>query len=63
MIFDNAKLRSVVPDYVATVRFEQGAREIVAWYEADPSRQQIDEHLNSVMDSLIETYRPRPPAR
>src|SRR3954469_10996000 len=38
MVFDNAKLRSVVPDYLATVPFEQGAREIVAWYDEDASR-------------------------
>ena len=60
MIFDNAKLRSVVPDYVATVRFEQGAREIVAWHDADPSRQQVDRRLGAVMDNLVEAYRPRP---
>src|SRR4051812_882037 len=63
MIFDNAKLRSVVPDYVCTVPFEQGAREIVAWYDADPSRQQVDERLDAVMDTLVEAYRVRPPRR
>ena len=63
LIFDNAKLRSVVPDFVATVRFEQGAREIVAWYDADVSRQQVDERLDAVMDTLVEAYRPRPPER
>jgi nucleoside-diphosphate-sugar epimerase len=58
MVFDNAKVRSVVPDYVATVPFHQGAREIVAWYDEDPSRQQIDPALDAVMDRLVETYRP-----
>src|SRR5665648_888550 len=38
MVFDNDKLRTVVPDYVATVPFEQGAREIVEWFDADPAR-------------------------
>jgi nucleoside-diphosphate-sugar epimerase len=57
MIFDNAKLRSVVPDYVATVRFEQGAREIVAWYDGDPARQRSDAHLDAVMDRLVDTHR------
>jgi nucleoside-diphosphate-sugar epimerase len=52
MIFDNAKLRSVVPDYRATIPFEQGAREIVEWYDADPSRQQVDARLDAVMDAL-----------
>src|SRR5919112_1777248 len=63
MVFDNAKVRAVVPDYVATVRFEQGAREIVAWYDADPSRQHVDQRLDAVMDTLVEAYRPRPPER
>src|SRR4051812_47521375 len=60
MVFDNAKLRSVVPDYLATVPFEQGAREIVAWHDEDPSRQRIDPRLDTLMDRLVETYRVRP---
>jgi nucleoside-diphosphate-sugar epimerase len=57
MVFDNSKLRSVVPDYVATVPFHSGAREIVAWYDEDPSRQQVDRDLDAVMDRLVDTYR------
>jgi nucleoside-diphosphate-sugar epimerase len=60
MVFDNAKLRSVVPDYLATVPFEQGAREIVAWYDQDPSRQRVDPRFDTLMDRLVETYRVRP---
>jgi nucleoside-diphosphate-sugar epimerase len=60
MLFDNAKLRSVVPGYVATVPFEQGARDIVAWHDEDPVRQRVDARLDTVMDRLVETYRPRP---
>jgi nucleoside-diphosphate-sugar epimerase len=56
MVFDNSKLRSVVPGYLATIPFEQGAREIVAWHDEDPSRQQIDARLDAVMDKLVETY-------
>jgi nucleoside-diphosphate-sugar epimerase len=56
MVFDNAKLRGFVPDYVATIPFEQGAREIVAWYDEDPARQRVDARLDAVMDKLIETY-------
>jgi nucleoside-diphosphate-sugar epimerase len=57
MLFDNAKLRSVVPDFVARIPFEQGAREIVAWYDEDPARQQSDARLDALMDKLVETYR------
>jgi hypothetical protein len=60
MVFDNTKLRSVVPDFVATIPFAQGAREIVAWYDEDPARQEPDARLDAVMDTLVERYRPTP---
>jgi nucleoside-diphosphate-sugar epimerase len=58
MVFDNAKLRAVVPGYCAIIPFEQGAREIVAWYDGDPARQRIDARLDGVMDKLAAAYRP-----
>ena len=58
MVFDNSKLRSVVPDYRATIPFEQGAREIVAWHDEDQARQHADPRIDAVMDKLIDAYRP-----
>ena len=58
MVFDNAKLRSVVPGYRPVTRFEQGAREIAAWYDEDPARQQISPRIDAAMDKLISLYRP-----
>jgi nucleoside-diphosphate-sugar epimerase len=57
MVFDNSKLRSVVPDYRAVIPFEQGAREILAWFDQDPSRQQVDARMDTVMDKLVAAYR------
>jgi len=57
MVFDNSKLRTVVPDFCATIPFEQGAREIVGWHDEDPARQQIDERLDALMDKLVATHR------
>ncbi|MEJ3747523.1 SDR family oxidoreductase [Actinomycetes bacterium KLBMP 9797] len=59
MIFDNAKVRSIVPDYVATIPFARGAREIVAWYDADPARQVVDRRLDALMDQLVARWRVR----
>ena len=61
MIFDNTKVRRLVPDYVAVVGFHQGAAEIVDWYDADPSRQVVDTALDATMDQLVATigYRGR----
>jgi len=57
MVFDNSKLRSVVPDYCATVPFEQGAREIVQWHDGDPGRRQVNQHIDALMDTLAGGYR------
>jgi nucleoside-diphosphate-sugar epimerase len=57
VIFDNGKLRAVVPDYVATIPFWRGAREIVAWHDADPSRQVVDPEVDRLLDRLSERYR------
>jgi nucleoside-diphosphate-sugar epimerase len=53
MIFDNSKVRRLVPDYTAVVGFHQGAREIMDWYDADPSRQQVDPAMDATMDRLV----------
>jgi len=59
MIFDNAKIRSIVPNFAATVPFDVGAREIIAWHDADPARRTIDRTIDAHMDTLVAAYRPR----
>lgn len=54
MIFDNSKIRRVVPDFRPSIPFARGAEEIMAWYDADPARQVVNEEVNRLMDLLIE---------
>jgi nucleoside-diphosphate-sugar epimerase len=56
VIFDNAKVRALVPDYVATIPFAQGAREVVAWHDEDPARRAVDERVDALMDDLVVRY-------
>jgi nucleoside-diphosphate-sugar epimerase len=56
MIFDNSKLRSVVPGWHARVPFERGAREIIDWHLADPARQVVDPELDATMDKLAADF-------
>jgi nucleoside-diphosphate-sugar epimerase len=56
MVFDNAKVKSVVPGWRAVVPFERGAREIARWYTAEASRQVVDEKLDALMDKLAAEY-------
>ena len=57
MIFDNTKVRRLVPDFVARVPFHEGAREIIDWYDEDPDRQRVDEALDATMDRLVAAHR------
>ena len=55
-VFDNSKIRRFVPGYCATVPFSQGIRRTIAWLQADPARQQIDDAVNARWDKLIGAY-------
>jgi nucleoside-diphosphate-sugar epimerase len=52
-VFDNSKIKSLVPEFVATVPFEQGAREIIAWRDEDPARRVVDADLDRAIDDLV----------
>jgi len=53
VIFDNTKVRSVVPEYRAVTPFWKGAREIAEWHLASPDRQKVDADLNARLDALV----------
>lgn len=53
MIFDNTKIKKLVPDFAATTPFSRGIEEIINWYDADASRQLVDERLDELMDKII----------
>ena len=57
MVFDNSKLRTVVPEYRATIPYEQGAREVLAWYDEDASRRVVNPTMDALVDSLVDKYR------
>jgi nucleoside-diphosphate-sugar epimerase len=56
MIFDNTKIKRLVPDYVAAIPFAQGAKEIVAWFDGDPANRVVDEKLNQTIDRILAAY-------
>lgn len=59
LVFDNGKLRRLVPDFVCTTTFAEGAREIVAWFDANPAWKVSDPDKDAAMDWLAEAWRPR----
>jgi len=50
--FDTTRIKRLVPGWVATTPFSEGAREIADWYLADPARQTVDAELDAAFDRL-----------
>ena len=56
VMFDNTKIKHVVPGWSARIPFHRGAEEILAWYLGDPARQKVDEKFDKLEDDLIAKY-------
>jgi hypothetical protein len=54
LVFDNTKLRRVVPRFQAKVSFAEGVRASIAWCEADPARQKID--ANATVERILSAW-------
>lgn len=52
VLFDNAKIKRFVPDFVCATPFSRGAEEIMAWFDADKSRQVVDPQFDRAMDEV-----------
>ncbi len=55
-VFDNAKLRRLVPGYRARVPFAEGIRQTVRWFDEDPRRQDVDHEANALWDHVAAIY-------
>ncbi|MEQ9310437.1 MAG: SDR family oxidoreductase [Balneolaceae bacterium] len=55
-IFDNAKIKSFVPGYKATIPFRDGFKDTLAWFEAEESRMVVNPKTNAMMDKIINAY-------
>lgn len=54
--FDNSKIKRFVHDYACEVNWAVGLRRALAWFEAHPEFQTIDQEMNSVWDQIISSY-------
>jgi len=53
VIFDNSKIRRFVTDFAPAIPFATGAREIMAWHDANPARQVVNASVDHAMDALV----------
>ena len=54
VIFDNSKLKRVVPGYQATIRFEQGIRKTLDYILSHEEYQTLDEEFDRWCDKVID---------
>lgn len=56
-VYDTSKIKRLVPGWEARTTFADGVAEAVAWFEADPSRQRVDDAANAMLDRVAAIYR------
>lgn len=55
-VFDNSKIKSLVPEFAATVPFAEGIKRTIEWFEAHPDKCSEDEAWNEQMDRIIAAH-------
>jgi len=53
MVFDNAKIKALVPDFGTTVHYADGAAEQIAYFDEHPDRQIVDAVADAAFDRLV----------
>jgi len=57
VVFDNSKIKRAVPDYKAKASFRDGIVQSIAWHDADPARQKVDQGVNAALDRMVAVHR------
>lgn len=52
-LFDNSKIKRLVPSFKASIPFAEGIKRTLAEFEAEPSRQLIDAETHQLIEDLI----------
>ena len=58
-IFDNAKIKQFVPEFVCRKNFATGIRESIAWLRSHPEDQALNPKTDAMIDQLVQSWRSR----
>jgi nucleoside-diphosphate-sugar epimerase len=56
VIFDNSKIKKLVPEFSCKIPFSQGVKEIIAWYKNNKDWQVVNKEINKSIDEIIGAY-------
>lgn len=63
VVFDNSKIKSVVPAFEATIPLGEGLRRTLAWFAADAGRRRIDDEATEETERILDAYGAGPGSR
>lgn len=55
-IFDNSKIKSLVPDFHTSISFKEGIKNTIEWLEADQKRMIVNPETNRMINKIISAY-------
>jgi nucleoside-diphosphate-sugar epimerase len=56
MVFDNTKIKRLVPGFQAVIPYSRGVEQQIAWYDHDAARRVVDDALNATIDRILAGY-------
>jgi hypothetical protein len=56
VVFDNSKIKSLIPGWKAEKSFAGGIRESIAWFEEKPERMIVNQEAESKTDQIIKKF-------
>lgn len=59
LVFDNSKIKRLVPGFKPLTSFSEGIRHSLAWFDADQSRKAVNEERIALIDRVIAAYEAR----
>lgn len=56
-IFDNNKIKKIVPDFKASIPFFEGIQRTIDWYNEDEKRKLVDLEVDNMMDNILKQWK------
>jgi len=59
MVFDNSKIKRIVPDFHTSILFSEGIRRSLEWFDKNPARKVVDQAKDAEIDKVLKVWKGR----
>jgi nucleoside-diphosphate-sugar epimerase len=56
-VFDNSKIKGVIPDFTPKIPFQTGIQESLAWYDAHPEAKVVDSNTDAEIERILSAWK------